>query len=119
VYEYKHDFALRVKLIRGALCVGFSVKEFEGIFHERDRGGAPCKRVRNLASEKLAALETQLRDLTHLRQELRSAIAEWDRVLKKTPRGKRAGLLERFVATRPIRPPRISKRFASKHTQEN
>ena len=94
-----------MKLIRGALSVGFSGKEFEGIFHERDRGGAPCKRVRNLASEKLAALETQLRDLRHLRQELRSAIAEWDRVLKKTPRGKPAGLLGTFCSDSPNKTP--------------
>jgi len=44
----------RVRLIRGALAIGFSVRELTTIFAERDRGGAPCQRVLLLAREKLA-----------------------------------------------------------------
>jgi len=32
----------RVRLIRGALSIGFSVRELAAIFGERDRGGVPC-----------------------------------------------------------------------------
>ncbi len=91
----------RVKLIRGALSIGFSVRELSAIFGERDRGGAPCHRVRKLAAEKLATVEERLRDLQSWRRELRTTLADWDRLLRKTPRGKRAGLLESFVATHP------------------
>ena len=97
----------RVRLIRGALSIGFSVVELTAILRERDRGGAPCRRVRELAADKLAALEAQLRDLQSWRRELRKTLAGWDRVLRDTPRGKRAGLLEAFVATRPKRQTRI------------
>jgi DNA-binding transcriptional MerR regulator len=92
---------VRVRLIQGALSIGFSVNELAAIFGERDRGGAPCRRVRELAGEKLLALEAKVRDLECWRHELRSTIAEWDRLLGKTPRGQRAGLLEAFVATHP------------------
>jgi len=91
----------RVRLIRGALTIGFSIRELSAIFGERDRGGAPCSRVRTLAAGKLAALEAQLRDLQSWRRELKTTLAEWDRLLRKTPRGERAGLLEAFVATHP------------------
>jgi len=92
---------LRVRLIRAALSIGFSVRELAAIFGERDRGGAPCNRLRNLAAEKLVALEAQLRDLQSWRRELKSTLAGWDRLLGNTPRGQRAGLLEAFVATHP------------------
>lgn len=92
---------LRVRLIRGALSIGFSVNELAVILRERDGGGAPCHRVRRLAGEKLVALEARLRELQSWRRVLRQTIAAWDRVLQKTPRGHRAGLLDAFVAAHP------------------
>lgn len=90
---------VRVKLVRGALSIGFSVSELATIFRERDRGGAPCHRVHQLATEKLASVEAQLRALQAWRRELRTTLAQWKGLLRKTPRGERAGLLEAFVAT--------------------
>ncbi len=91
----------RVQLIRAALSIGFSVADLAGIFRERESGVAPCRRVRELAAEKLVALEAQLRDLHSWRRELRTTLAEWDRLLAKTPRGKQARLLEALAATHP------------------
>jgi DNA-binding transcriptional MerR regulator len=105
---YPVEAVARVRLVRGALSIGFSVAELASIFRERDHGGAPCHRVRKLAAEKLVALEVRLRDLRSWRRVLRSTLAEWDRLLRKTPLGKRAGLLEAFVATHSTRQLRIS-----------
>jgi hypothetical protein len=90
-----------VQLIQSALSIGFSVNDLAGIFRERDRGAAPCRRVRALAAEKLAALEARLRDLQSWRRELRKTLAEWDRMLAKTPQGKQARLLDALAATHP------------------
>jgi MerR family transcriptional regulator, copper efflux regulator len=98
----------RVHLIRGALAIGFSVWELAAVFAERDRGGAPCHRVRDLAREKLATVESSLRELQIWRRELKTALAGWDRLLGKTARGQRAGLLESFVASHPNRQKRCS-----------
>ena len=40
---------MRVQMIRGALSVGFSVRELGEIFAVRDRDGAPCHQDENLA----------------------------------------------------------------------
>jgi hypothetical protein len=56
-----------------------------------------------MAREKLAAVEQSLRDLQIWRRELKTALADWDRLLKNTSRGQRAGLLEHFVASHPTR----------------
>ena len=106
---FPSEALVRVKLIRGALSIGFSVSELASIFRERDDGGAPCHEVRKLAAAKLVALEAQLRDLQSWRTELRKTLARWDRLLSKTPRGQRAGLLEVFVATHATRQTRIAR----------
>ena len=100
---------VRVRLIQGALAIGFSVKELAAVFGERDRGGAPCHRVRALAAEKLVALEARIRDLRSWRRELRKTLADWDCLLEETPRGQRARLLEAFVASHPTRQMRRSR----------
>lgn len=91
----------RVRLIRGALAIGFSVRELAMILAERDRGAAPCQRVRSLAREKLETVERSLRELQVWRRELKSTLAGWDRLLAKTPKGQRAGLLEDFATSHP------------------
>lgn len=101
--QFPQQALTRVRLIRGALAIGFSVRELVAIFTERDRGGAPCHRVRALAVKKLAAVEAALRDLRSWRRELKATLAAWDRQLQKTPHGQRAGLLESFVASHPTR----------------
>ena len=101
----------RVRLIRGALAIGFSIRELTEIFAERDRGGAPCQRVLVLAREKLATVEASLRDLQIWRRELKTTLAGWERQLRRTPRGQRAGLLETFVASYPNRQTRYSSRM--------
>lgn len=99
----------RMQLIRSALGIGFSVRELADVFRERDRGGAPCQRVRKLVAEKLVALEAQLRELHSRRNELRATLAQWDSLLSHTPRGKPARLLEVFAATHPESRARSSK----------
>jgi DNA-binding transcriptional MerR regulator len=105
---FPREALARVQLIRRALSIGFSVNDLAGIFRERDTGGAPCRRVRKLAAEKLIAVEARLRDLQSWRRELRTILAEWDRLLVKTPRGKQARLLETYSAAHPKSP---AKRF--------
>jgi DNA-binding transcriptional MerR regulator len=91
----------RVRLIRSALRMGFSVRELAEVLRERDRGAAPCRRVRKLVASKLLALEARLRELQLWRGELRRTLAQWDRLLHQTPCGKQARLLEAFAATHP------------------
>jgi DNA-binding transcriptional MerR regulator len=91
----------RVRLVRAALGIGFSVDELREIFSARDRGLAPCHRVYELAIEKAHALRLQVAELEQLHRSLQTAIRAWGRTLKSTAPGKRAGLLEIFVANHP------------------
>ena len=91
----------RVRLIRGALAIGFTLEELREILQSRDRGAAPCRRVHALALEKAKMLELRIAELAGLQKALRSAIRSWTRKLKSTAPGRRAGLLEMFIASHP------------------
>jgi DNA-binding transcriptional MerR regulator len=91
---YPQESLARVQLIRRALGVGLTLDDLAGVLRSRDRGGIPCRQVRQMAAIKLEEVEGRLRDLVSLRDELRATLAAWDTRLAKTPAGQRAGLLE-------------------------
>jgi MerR family transcriptional regulator, Zn(II)-responsive regulator of zntA len=97
----------RVLLIQRALTVGFSLRELGGVLQRRERGEPPCRGVRTLVGERLAALETRLTELTTLRDEMRRLVRDWDARLARTPHGQRARLLD-VLAVRPLRAARRS-----------
>lgn len=95
---YPDSAPARIKLVRRALLVGFTLDELSPVLKVRDHGGAPCRRVRQLAAEKLAAVESQLSDLFALRDELRASLKDWDRRLAQTDPAAPAGLLEALAS---------------------
>jgi len=99
--RYPAEALKRIRVMRCALAMGFSVSELARILRARDRGLAPCEQVRQLAGEKLRALELRIRELQHLRKELRRTIAAWDARLAGTPSGGRAALLETLAEAHP------------------
>jgi DNA-binding transcriptional MerR regulator len=99
--RYPPEAVARVRLVRRALTIGFTLDELAGVLSERDRGGAPCQRVRMLVTERLVELEAHLGDLTELRDELRLLLRDWDRRLARIPVGAQARLLD-LLADRPV-----------------
>jgi len=92
------DTVARLKLIQCALAVGFTINELSRIFRKRDSGGAPCRDVQSLAREKLAELTRRRKELDRLSRLLKSTLRQWEAVLAKTPRARRAGLLDSLAA---------------------
>jgi len=102
--RYRPDTIERVQLIQRALIIGFTLKELGSVLAHRDKGPAPCRRVRSLVDERLAALERRLTELTGLRDDLKVLLRDWDQRLAATPEGQRARLLDmlagRFTSVR-------------------
>lgn len=92
--RYPPEALARVRLIRRALLVGFSLDELGRVLGERERGGAPCRGVRALVSERLTAVDREIASLHALKKELRSLLRDWDERLARTPAGTQARLLE-------------------------
>jgi DNA-binding transcriptional MerR regulator len=106
--RYPLEALARIRVIRSALAVGFSVDELKRILGARDRGLAPCQHVRQLAASKLKALESRIRELQHLRTALRKTLAAWDQRLAHTPSGTRAALLESLAKAGPAASKQLS-----------
>lgn len=104
--QYPAESVDRVLLIRQALAVGFSLPELAVIFRVRESGGAPCRKVLQLAQSKLAQVEQQLRDLQILHSQLQLLIQDWDARIANTPKGQPARLLETLIQTASPSPPR-------------
>ena len=97
--RYPAEAFARVQLVRKALAVGFTLDELGTVLRVRDRGGVPCRRVRELAAEKLLAVESRLSELSALRDELRSSLKDSDIRLAHTDPATPAGLLEALASS--------------------
>jgi len=104
--EYPPTSPQRVELIRRALMIGFSLPELKTILAVRDKGGAPCRHVRDLLRSKIHNLDQQIRNLVSLRAEMNRLSGEWDKRLRRTKPGQVAQLLENV-------PPRSNGRVVS------
>src|SRR5438067_4666245 len=121
---YPPEACARVKLIRAALSIGFTVEELGEILRARDKGAAPCRQVHDLATQKLAMLEARVQELSALRDQLRAALRSWKRTLGNTKPGARAGLLELFAASHPestralspLLAPQLRQKFAKRRS---
>lgn len=92
--RFPRESVARVRLIRRALAIGFSLAEVGRILRQRDSGVMPCRNVRALAGEKLAALEERIAEMTAMREDLVKMLEEWDARLAATRDGEPARLLE-------------------------
>ncbi len=97
--QYPPQALERVRLIRRALLVGFTLPELARILKTRDRGGAPCREVHAIAKAKLRDVEEQLASLHSLRDHLEHLVNNWDARLAEVRDGERAGLLESLAGS--------------------
>lgn len=97
--EYPIEALNRVRLVRRALAVGFTLDELARVLKARDKGGAPCREVRTLAAAKLSDVEERLGELLSLRDELKAILRDWDSRLVKTAVGRPAKLLEALTGS--------------------
>ncbi|MDQ3907379.1 MAG: heavy metal-responsive transcriptional regulator [Acidobacteriota bacterium] len=102
--RYPPDSVERVRLIRRALSVGFTLDELARFLKSRERGQPPCREVRALAAQKLKELEARLAEMAALRDDLRAALRDWDRRLAGKGEGQRAGLLESLAGREGVGP---------------
>lgn len=91
---YPPETLAHVQMIRSAIRVGFSLAELAAVFTERRAGGAPCRKVAQLASEHIEALNQKILDLTLLRDWFAATVENWQSRVKTLKPRERASLLE-------------------------
>jgi MerR family transcriptional regulator, copper efflux regulator len=73
-----------VELIQRALTIDFSLRELKTILAVRDKGGAPCRQVRDSLHSKIHNLDQQIKNLVSLRGEMNRLSRGWNKRLRWT-----------------------------------
>jgi DNA-binding transcriptional MerR regulator len=92
--DYPSQSLDRVRLMRRALSIGFSLPELRTLLKMRDAGEFPCRDTQKLAKSKLEEVKRQIKDLTAMRAQLERILQNWELRLSRSGRGKPARLLE-------------------------
>ncbi len=80
-------------VVQRALRIGFTLAELTEVLNARDAGGAPCRRVYQLAQEKLKGIEEDLEALKRTKRYVTKVLADWKQRIYRTGAGQKSYLL--------------------------
>jgi DNA-binding transcriptional MerR regulator len=83
----------RVVVVRRALRIGFTLAELAEVLKARDGGGAPCRRVYQLAQEKLKGIEADIEALRRTKRYLKKVLSDWEERIQRAGPGQKSHLL--------------------------
>lgn len=74
---YSPEFVRRVQFIKKAQAFGFTLEEIKAILEVKDHGKAPCRRVAEIAEERLGEIEAELKKWRAFRRALVAVLPQW------------------------------------------
>jgi MerR family copper efflux transcriptional regulator len=83
----------RVLVVQRALRIGFTLAELAEVLKARDAGGAPCRRVYQLAQEKLKGIEADIEALKRTKRYLKKVLSDWEQRIQHAGPGQKSNLL--------------------------
>ena len=83
----------RVLVVQRALRIGFTLAELAEVLKARDAGGTPCRRVYDLAQDKLKRIDADLEALKRTKRYMKKVLADWKRRTQSAGPGQKSHLL--------------------------
>ena len=83
----------RVLVVQRALRIGFTLAELAEVLKARDAGGAPCRRVYQLAQDKLRGIEADIEALKRTRRYVKKVLDDWEQRIESAGLGEKSHLL--------------------------
>jgi len=83
----------RVLVVQRALRIGFTLAELAEVLKARDAGGAPCRRVYQLAQEKLKGIEADIEALKGTQRYVKKVLSDWEQRIQSAGPGQKSHLL--------------------------
>jgi DNA-binding transcriptional MerR regulator len=83
----------RVLVVQRALRIGFTLAELAEVLKARDAGGAPCRRVYQLAQVKLKGIEADIEALKRTQRYLKKVLSDWQQRIQGAGSGQKSHLL--------------------------
>ncbi|MFQ5549281.1 MAG: MerR family transcriptional regulator [Woeseia sp.] len=75
----------RLRFIRAAKGLGYTLSDIRAIFADADRGQSPCPRVRALIERHIKETEARLAELTSLHGKMQRALKAWEKMEDSQP----------------------------------
>ncbi len=92
---YDDDALRRLGFVRSAQAAGFTLADIALLLRFRDGDPAPCRKVQDLARNRLARVEEQIKQL----REAELMLQRWLAVCRRTERTGRCGVLDSLSAS--------------------
>jgi DNA-binding transcriptional MerR regulator len=77
----------RVRFIRQAKLLGFTLNEIDRILSHADKGRSPCSDVRDMIRDKITSNRRRLDELEKLQMNMEHALDQWRAMPDKAPDG--------------------------------
>jgi MerR family copper efflux transcriptional regulator len=90
---YPANAVERVLVVQRALRIGFTLAELAEVLRTRDAGGTPCRRVYQLAQDKLKGIEADIEALRRTKQYLEKVLSDWEQRIQRAGPGQKSHLL--------------------------
>jgi len=85
--EYKDSDVSRLRFIRQAKSIGYTLGEITKIFHEASRRNSPCPMVRQIIAGRIEENGFKLNELVALQKRMEHALAKWSKLPDGMPDG--------------------------------
>lgn len=95
---YPRSAVERVLVVQRALRIGFTLAELAEVLKAREAGGVPCRRVYQMAIEKLKGIRTDIQALKRMETYLKTVLSEWEGQMRRTAPGQKSHLLHSLMA---------------------
>lgn len=83
----------RVLVVQRALRIGFTLAELAEVLKARDAGGAPCRRVYQLAQDKLKGIEADIEALKRTRRYVKKVLCDREQRIESAGSEEKSHLL--------------------------
>ena len=77
----------KLRFIRRAKLLGYTLAEIEQIFHHSKRGDSPCPMVRDFIQHRIETNKAKVIELTALQKRMEAALREWKNKADSMPDG--------------------------------
>ncbi len=110
--EYSPQDVKRVRFIRKAKWLGFTLNDIKIILEESDSGKSPCGEVRRIISERILENEQRLQHLHEIQKRMERAIITWSSQSDSSPGNDHiCGLIEDLVCNEEMLEPYEGHKF--------
>jgi len=85
--SFNNHHLARLKFIRGAQALGYTLTEIRRIFEHAGDGHSPCPEVRDILRRRIGETREQLHELQKLVERMERALRNWEKIKDGIPDG--------------------------------